>query len=148
MAFHFTLKAVLRLREALERAELDKLRTIATQVIQLRTEIELLDREADDERRKTLSAATHGITGAELRFAALCESVYRQKRSRLIEDLDKLELERQKCLNRYAEVRQQREILSNLRARKQAEYDLEQSRKEQQQLDELFLMRRGNQYTS
>jgi len=148
MAFHFTLKALLRLREALEKAELDKLRTIATQVIHLRDEIESLNREADEEHRMMLAAAVQGITGAELRFAALCESAYKQRHSTLVQKLDDLELERQKCLNRYAEVRRQREILSNLRERKLAEYNIGQSRREQQQLDELFLMRRGNQYNA
>jgi len=148
MAFHFTLKAILRLREALEKAELDRLRMIATQVIHLRDEIESLDREAGEEHRKMLAAAAQGITGAELRFAALCESIYRQRHSTLLQKLNDLELERQKCLNRYAEVRKQREILSNFRERKLTEYNIGHARREQQQVDELFLMRRGNQYNA
>ena len=43
---------------------------------------------------------------------------------------------------RYLHARLQRETLSHLRDQQLAAYDLEQSRKAQRQIDELFLMRR------
>ena len=56
----------------------------------------------------------------------------------------KLEIARIERQKRYTEARQQREILSNLRERQLNVYNLILARREQQQLDELFLIRRGS----
>jgi flagellar biosynthesis chaperone FliJ len=54
-----------------------------------------------------------------------------------------LEQARRKQQSRYTEVRQQREIVSNLRKRQLPAYQREQARHDQQQVDEFFLIRRG-----
>jgi len=144
MPFRFTLKALLRLRETSERTELDKLRAIAAQIIRAKAEIELLDDDSDAERRKMLDEAAKGITGAELHLEVLREEAYRARRSALVKEVKELEIARIERQKRYTEARQQREILSNLRERQLTAYNLILARREQQQLDELFLIRRGN----
>jgi flagellar export protein FliJ len=143
MPFHFTLAPLLRLRESLEKAELQRLRMMAMQVAQARVEIESLDCEIETARRQLLEETATGISGAELNMAALLEASRREYRTRLVAKLNVLEQARRKQQSRYAEVRQQREIVSNLRKRQLSAYLREQARHDQQQVDEFFLIRRG-----
>ena len=144
MAFRFTLKTMLRLRESLERAELQLLQAIAAHVVRVRAEIESLDARAEEARRQLLRDASGGISGAELRFGALREAAWQELRSGLQEKLAELEKLRRAQQMRYKEARQRREILSNLRERQYEAYRLEQSRREQKLVDELFVIRRGS----
>jgi flagellar export protein FliJ len=142
MAFHFSLNGVLRLRESLEKAELQQLRAIAAAVASSRADLDSLDKNIETARRWTLDAtATRGLTGAELHFEVLRESVLQTVRSSLAEKLAALERKRDEQQQRYLQARRQREILSNLYQRQLAAYRLEQSRREQQRIDELFLIR-------
>jgi flagellar export protein FliJ len=143
MPFHFTLAPLLRLRESLEKAELQRLRMMAMQVDQARVEIESLDCEIETARRQLLEETATGISGAELNMAALLEASRREYRLRLVAKIDVLEQARRKQQSRYTEVRQQREIVSNLRKRQLSAYQREQARHDQQQVDEFFLIRRG-----
>jgi flagellar export protein FliJ len=143
MPFHFTLAPLLRLRESLEKAELQRLRMMAMQVDQARVEIESLDCEIETARRQLLEETATGISGAELNMAALLEASRREYRLRLVAKFDVLEQARRKQQSRYTEVRQQREIVSNLRKRQLSAYQREQARHDQQQVDEFFLIRRG-----
>jgi flagellar export protein FliJ len=142
MAFHFSLNGVLRLRESLEKAELQQLRAIAAAVAFSRADLDSLDKNIETARRWTLDAtATRGLTGAELHFEVLREGVLQTVRSSLAEKLAALERKRDEQQQRYLQARRQREILSNLYQRQLAAYRLEQSRREQQRIDELFLIR-------
>jgi flagellar export protein FliJ len=142
MAFHFSLNGVLRLRESLEKAELQQLRAIAAAVASSRAELDSLDKDIEAAQRWTLdAAATRGLTGAELHFEVLREGVLRAVRSSLAEKLVGLERKREEQQQRYLQARRQREILSNLYQRQLAAYRLQQSRREQQRIDELFLIR-------
>jgi flagellar export protein FliJ len=142
MAFRFSLNGVLRLRESLEKAELQQLRAIAAAVASSRAELDSLDKNIETAQRWTLdAAATRGLTGAELHFEVLREGVLRAVRSSLAEKLVSLERKREEQQQRYLQARQQREILSNLHQRQLAAYRLQQARREQQRLDELFLLR-------
>jgi len=143
MAFHFSLKALLRLRESLEIAELRRLQAMAADVIHARMAVESLDARIAADRRQAVVAAAGGISGAELHFSALREAAYRERRSMLLKKLAELERARQEQLLRYKKARQKREILENLRNRQLTAYQTEQTRREQQQIDELFLMRRN-----
>jgi flagellar export protein FliJ len=144
MAFRFTLKAVLRVRESLEKAELQRLQAIASQVAGTRAEIESLDAGMETVRRQAREAVAVGVSGAELQFDALRETAYQGRRAALLKKLEELEQLRRAQQQRYTQARQQREILSNLRQRQLAAYQFEQLRREQQQADELFLIRRGS----
>jgi flagellar export protein FliJ len=143
MAFHFSLGALLRLRESLERQELQKLQICAANVARVRTDIESLDAEIEAAQREVFEQTATGISGAELQMAAISDGIRRQTRTSLLAKLAEFELAWKKQQVRFAEARQRREILSNLRQRQLAAYQLEWSRREQQQIDELFLIRRG-----
>lgn len=144
MAFHFPLSTILRLRESLEKQELQRLQKLVRDLAQIRGEIESIDQGIEAARREVVEQASTGISGAELHAAALSEFALLQMRSNLIAKRDELERARKDQQARYNQARQRREILSNLRDRQLAAYQHEQNRKEQQLTDELFLMRRSH----
>jgi len=148
MPFHYALSALLRLRESLEKSELQRLQSIAAQLAQVRAEIASLDAEIEATRRQVAERASAGITGAELHAEAVGEFARAQFRAALVKKRDELEIERQEQQARYKEARQRREILSNLRERQFSAYQREQERREQQQIDELFLIRRSSRRRS
>jgi len=141
MPFRFPLHAVLRMRESIEKAELQKLRIYAAEVAGARAEIDSLNSEIDLARRALFEQTVGGISGAELQWRAVTDELRKDKLTRLQAKLKDLELARKKQQQKYGEARRQREILSNLRDRKYSAYQLEMSKREQQQIDELFLIR-------
>ncbi len=143
MSFHFTLNGVLRLRQSLERAELQRLQALATAMARTRDEIESLEKVMETGQRRVSDAvAAAGVTGAELHFELARGVVLIALRSELLNELSELEQQRRAQQVRYLQARMQREILSNLRKRQLADYERDQSRREQQAIDELFLIRR------
>jgi flagellar biosynthesis chaperone FliJ len=83
------------------------------------------------------------VAAAELQFELLSENMRQERRRMLaarLAELEKREIVQQQA---YRLARQKREILSNLRQRKWDEYRREQARREQQRLDELFLLHRA-----
>jgi len=148
MPFRFSLSSLLRLRESLEKNELQRLQTIVAQLARVRAEIDSLDAQIEAWRRQVLEQASVGISGAELHIAALGESARLERRAELLAKRNELERARQEQQARYNQARQRREILSNLRERQLSTYLHEQSRREQQQIDELFLIRRSGKKRS
>lgn len=142
MSFHFTLNGVLRLRESLERLELQRLQAISSAVALARAEIETLENEMAAVQRRILDAvAAAGVTGAEFHFELAREEGRIALRSELLKKLADLEEKQKEQQGRYFQARMQRKIVSNLYERQLAQYKLEQSRREQQRIDELFLIR-------
>lgn len=142
MAFQFTLNGLLRLRESLEKAELQRLQSIAGAAALTRAEIESLEKFMEAERRRTSdTVVTSGLTGAELHLEIVKQSGWKELHSQLLKKLFDLEQKRKEQQARYVQARMQREIVSNLFKRQFAEYELDRSRREQQRIDELFLIR-------
>jgi len=141
MAFHFTLKGLLRLRQSLERAELQKLQAIVGAVAQARAEIAAVEEEIAGRRRAFQSLVTVGVAAAEWHFEMAREASLRALQSELLKKLADLEEKRKQQQARYVQAHRQREILSNLRERQLAAYELEEARRAQQRIDELFLIR-------
>jgi len=144
MAFHFALLTILRLRESLEKQELQRLQKLVADLAQIRAEIESVDQRIEAARREVVEQVSTGISGAELHAAALSEFALLQLRANLIAKREELERARKDQQARYNHARQCREILSNLRDRQLAAYQHEQNRREQRLTDELFLMRRSH----
>jgi flagellar export protein FliJ len=142
MAFHFTLNGLLRLRESLEKAELQRLQAMAAAVARMRAELESLEETMNAARRRAADAVSGaGMTGAELQFEISREAAWNVLRREVQKRLADLEQKRKEQQARYMQVRMQREIVSNLYQRQLAEYQLEESRRAQQRVDELFLIR-------
>jgi flagellar export protein FliJ len=143
MTFHFSLEAVLKLRASFERLEQNRLLLIAAALVRVREALASLARDFSEAEKQTLAKLAAGIFGAELDFDRRIQQNFRERRVALerreAELLAKLATQQRA----YQNAKNRREILEELRDRRLAQYRSEQQRREQQRLDELFLLRRG-----
>jgi flagellar export protein FliJ len=143
MAFRFSLQPVLRIRASFERLEQLRLLSLSAMIECVRQEIDAFDAQSLQLERELQRGLADGTPAAELQF----ESIRRKARSQQKQSLEdqSLELNRRRHKQQllFQAARQKREILENFRQRKWTEYQLEQRRREQRQLDELFLLRRA-----
>jgi len=142
MAFRFPLQALLRYRESYERRERLRLQIVTRELAMARQQLE----EANRGRKKALDDAAKrlraGILGAELRFDQARDQVYCRLIAACERQIQKLQVLRQSQLEAFQGAQQQRKIVENLRERQFTAYRLEQERRGQQQVDEIFLIRR------
>ena len=143
MAFHFSLQAVLRVRIGYENVERLRLLAFAALMVRTRGEIEALDKESANARESMRRMLSAGVAGVEMHVESVCERVRAEHRRALEARLEELRKKQEKQRMIYLLARQKREILENLRERKLAEYQKEQARKEQQTLNDLFVLRAG-----
>jgi len=142
MAFRFSLQAVLRLRRSYERRERLRLEIITRRRLHTRQQIDELKSEileANDRLARTLQA---GMPAVELHLEVAQANARAKRQEVLAEQLAKLTQEHRAQQVAYQHAQQQRQIIENLRARLFAIYQQIQARREQQQLDDLFLIRR------
>ncbi len=141
MAFRFTLQPVLRLRQGLEERERQRLLLVNSLLAERRRELDDLKQARILAASSLAEAMQAGMVGSEFHFQTT--SIVTQGRREEIAMRQVAELERQ-CLEQqaaYREAQKQRKILENLRDRQLASWRLDQARREQQRLDDLFMLR-------
>ena len=143
MAFRFSLEAVLRLRLSYERLERLRLLALAAMIVRLRDEIAAAAREESVARNARHEMLGRGAMAAELQLGVSAEMARARRNRELAERLAALLRQHVKQSRAYQAARRKREILEHLREKKLREYRREQSRRAQQTLDELFLIRRS-----
>jgi flagellar FliJ protein len=145
MPFHFSLQALLRLRESFERRERLRLQIVTREVVKAQQQWEV----AKQERAKALEQFAvklrQGMRGIEVQVEQACDRVRVRRIAALRDELTKLQTLRRRQLEVFRQAQQQRKILENLRSRQLAAYRLAQSRRTQQQLDERFLITHAGQ---
>jgi flagellar biosynthesis chaperone FliJ len=112
------------------------------QVARPRETLARLDRFLAESERLDSAALSAGRTGAELHFAGVLREKLQQFRLELQSEMSRLELARQQALGAYHRAYREREILESLRARERHDYEQEQLRREQQELDAAHLLQR------
>jgi len=142
MAFQFPLETVLRLRRGQERLERLRLETIHSELAQTRATLEDLIEKSLELRRKVQRDLANTLSGSELQIAASQDETVALTRASLRNRIVELEQRRLAQMHVYTKVRQTRETFEKLRDNKLALYRMEQARREQQILDDLFLTRR------
>ncbi|MGD0426568.1 MAG: flagellar export protein FliJ [Candidatus Acidiferrales bacterium] len=140
MPFHFSLQAVLRLRTSYEQMEKLRFLAAAAAVVRAREEIAALEEETRAARQSQQGRLGKGVLAGELHFAVSSEGVRVQRKRAMAARLAELEKKQEAQRQAYQAARQKREILENLRQRKWDDYRREQARREQQQVDESFLL--------
>jgi flagellar export protein FliJ len=146
MAFHFTLEAVLRLRQSLEDRELLLLQSLLTRRAALRSEVEQLRQSSFNLEQEAKQAMLLRPTPAvEIHFAMARLQGLDRRQQLLREQLRQLESAIVEQRLRYRQQRRNREALEALREAQLRDYQLTQRRREQAQLDELHLLRRKQQ---
>jgi len=141
--FHFSLQAVLRLRSSYEHMEKLRLLAIVAAMVRAREEIAALEKESQAARQSTQGRLGEGVVAGELHFDASTERVRTERKRAAAGRLAELEKKQEVQRLAYRAARQKREILENLRERKWDDFRREQARREQQRLDEAFLLHRA-----
>jgi flagellar export protein FliJ len=141
MAFRFPLQPLLRFRESFEHRERLRLELATREVVRARRQSE--------EARSQRTAALHemsrnlvdGLVGVELHLEVAFDMARARRLVALGKEVERLDVQRRDRFAAYRKAQQQLKILENLRARQMAAYRLEQERRVQQQMDEMYLLR-------
>jgi flagellar export protein FliJ len=141
MAFHFSLAAVLKLRESIEQQEYLNLEKILQEVAHAQAEIakaELWQAELQQDRDKQLSGSMSSI-----HLQSIFEQIFalEQRKDALKAVLAELAIKKEQQLKIYNEARQKREVLENMRERQHSIYQREEIKRQQTLMDDLFLAR-------
>ena len=112
------------------------------QIFRLRQEHESLNRERVSAWTQLSDGLKAGMSGAELQFemASMATRAYRQEGLR--KQIAGLQQQRMAQERLFREAQKQRKILDSLRERKRRDYLQVRGRQEQQQVDDLFMVRR------
>lgn len=142
MAFRFPLQSVLLYRQSLEHQEELRLRAANQQVARVRHLIEQLDARRNEMQALQQNRMIAGITAAELRFELQCEGELLRHRGELEQQRIRLQQVRDQQREVFRLARQARETLEAVRDRQLQTYTKEMTRREQRDLDDLFLLRK------
>jgi len=88
-----------------------------------------------------------GMTAVEMQFELECDRARVQRIAAWNDQVTKLEDLRRRQLEIFHQAQQQRKIMDNLRDRQLAAYRLVQARREQQQMDDRFLITHAGQFS-
>ena len=142
MPFRFTLAPLLRLRQSIERQRALQLQEANLQVSLAQETLAQLERFLSDSSQSESAGLTAGCTAAELPFASVIRENLHHFRQELESDIRKLELLRKQAASAYHQAYREREVIETLRARQRREYQQEQLRRQQQELDATYLLQR------
>ncbi len=145
MPFHFSLQAVLRWRESFEQRERQRLQAIARELVKARQQREHTKRDRATAQHELQNKLRKGMTASEMQFELACDRARLRRLAVLNDQVAKLEDLRRRQLEVFRKAQQQRQIMENLRDRQRAAYQLIQTRREQQQMDDRFLITQGGQ---
>jgi flagellar FliJ protein len=142
MPFRFSLEPVLRLRLSYERLERLRLLAIAAMLVRVKQEIAAAAREEAAARNTRQQMLARGAAAAEIQLGVSAERARARRNRELFDRVASLERRHSKQARAYQIAKRNREIVENLRERKLHEYRREQNRREQQRIDELYVLRR------
>jgi len=142
MAFRFTLEAVLTYRKNLEQREYLALGKVQQEISQVEALIKECEERIAELCNHRAEESAKGIASIHLQEFYTRERILQRRCEELQIKLQELKVKRQQCLKTYEQARQKREILEELRSRQLHAYVVEQGRREQQRLDDLYLSRR------
>jgi flagellar export protein FliJ len=143
MAFHFSLQAVLHLRQGVERQQELRLGAANQLVARAQRLIEQLEARRQELYAARLKQLSSGMTAVELQFELLCATELLLQRRDLEQQLARLQQLRDQQREILRQARRARESLELVRDQQLRVYQREAARREQRSLDDLFLLRRG-----
>jgi flagellar export protein FliJ len=141
MAFHFSLAAVLKLRESIEQQEYLNLEKIHQEIAHAQAEIaksELRQGELQQDRDTQLPGSMPSI-----HLQSIFEQIFalEQRKDALKAALAELAIKKDQQLKIYNQARQKREVLESMRERQYTLYQREETKRQQALMDDLFLAR-------
>jgi flagellar export protein FliJ len=141
MAFRFSLSAVLKYRKNLEQREYLALGRVQQEIAQVETQLSRCEDWLAEITSLRTAETVRGIASVHLQDAYQRERGLEIQRDELQARLEELKIKRLQCLKAYELARQKREILEELRTQQLDAYVSDQSRREQRQVDDMFLSR-------
>jgi flagellar export protein FliJ len=142
MPFRFPLQSILHFRQSIEHQQELRLRAANQQVARVQHGIEQMDVRRQELRAAQARQLGSGITAAELRFGLQCEAELLRQRRELEQQLLRQQQARDQQREIWQRARQARETLEGISDRQLRLYQQEAARREQRNLDDLFLLRR------
>jgi flagellar export protein FliJ len=142
MPFRFPLQALLHLRQAVEHQQELRLRAANQQVARVRHALEQIDDRIGQTHFLSSEYLIQGTTGAELLFLETSEAALHSQRREVQQELQRCQHVRDQQERAFRQARRERETFETLRSQQLRDYLLDQARREQRQLDDLFLMRK------
>jgi flagellar FliJ protein len=142
MPFRFSLASILRLRENLEEQAERALQMAQLKVTRVVGQIEELDIEISRMQAVREQAMKEPISAAQLQMFLAKLEVSGEKKKALRVELETLKQARDHQMMLYRTAHRNREALTDMSAKLEEAYDVEQERVEQNSLDEIFVMRR------
>jgi len=141
MSFRFTLAAVLKYRKNLEQREYLALGRVQQEIAQVEDQLSRCEDWLAEITNLRTAETVRGIASIHLQDAYQRERGLEMQRDDLQVKRRELHVKRLQCLKAYELARQKREILEELRNQQLGDYLLDQSRREQRQVDDMFLSR-------
>jgi len=141
MTFRFRLDGVLRFRKSVEQSEEVALYRIVREIIDVERELQQLESNQVRIREQREQDLTRTLPAVHLREIAERELELQTAADRVRSRLRQLETQRHQQLAIYQTAHQNREVLSELREQQRRAHQMEQRRREQKALDDLFLIR-------
>jgi flagellar export protein FliJ len=141
MPFSFSLAAVLRLKESIEKREEVALESIHLRVARARREMDELADEltrAWQEREKALRKPVQANRLLAMQVEIDAAVAAKQAAS---EAMQKLQRQRDAQMKSYKIAHRQRQMLTDLRAQKKTAYEQEQARRQQKTIDDVVAAR-------
>jgi flagellar export protein FliJ len=142
MEFEFGLQGLLRVRESFERKEELKLAVAIGELKRLKMMLARVREELASIGDRISSLLARGTTGADLHLLCFEKMLLERREQALAQVVSTALKEVQQQQIRMQEARQKRKVLEDLRERQLALFLLAEGRKDQQRLDDAFLMRR------
>jgi len=142
MGFEFGLQGVLRFRESLERKEELKLAVAIGELKRLKMMLARVREELASIGDRISNLLARGTTGADLHLLCFEQMLLERREQALAQVVSTALKEVQRQQIRLQEARQKRKVLEDLREKQLALFLLAEGRRDQQRLDDTFLMRR------
>ena len=141
MAFHFTLAAVLKLRESIERQEYLALEKIHLEITRTQNELKQVEQQQTELQQSRDTQLAGSIPSIHLQNIFEQVAALEQRKDVLRAALAELDKKREQQLKIFKEARQKKEVLESLRERQHSIYVREETKRLQTLMDDLYLAR-------
>ncbi len=146
MPFRFSLSTVLKLRENLEQKESRILEQCYAELAAVQGRLWEAEQNIVHAREERGQQLKEGLPAIHLQLALQGETQLKQMRDSLQQKLGEAQARLREQIEIYKRARQQRDTLEEIRNQQMESYQREEAKNEQQQRDELHLLRlRGRQ---
>ena len=141
MAFRFSLAAVLRFRESVEKREELALQKILAEMARVRREIEQIDAAIAASHNACNEAMENPVPALHIQDMLSDIEAATERRNKLLESLLALDKQRALQTQKYQAANRDRQMLTDMRTKQRDIYEQVRARTDQKFLDDIFAAR-------